>query len=79
MRCVEYNPTIEVTICDLPQQIGLMRKATQDKAGSERIHGVGMNILDEKNMFPTDKRYDVIWTHTVWHGSRPSQARPRCT
>lgn len=61
MRCVEYNPTIEVTICDLPQQIGLMRKATQDKAGSERIHGVGMNILDEKNMFPTDKRYDVIW------------------
>ena len=61
MRCVEFNPSIEVTICDLPQQIGLMQKATHGKAGSERIHGVGMNILDEKNAFPTDKRYDVIW------------------
>ena len=61
MRCVGYNPTIEVTICDLPQQIGLMQKATNGKPGAERIHGVGMNILDEKNAFPTDKRYDVIW------------------
>lgn len=61
MRCVEFNPSIEVTICDLPQQIGLMRKATQGQKGSERIHGIGMNILDEKNAFPTDKRYDVIW------------------
>ena len=61
MRCVEYNPTIEVTICDLPQQIGLMRNATKGQKGAERIHGVGMNILDENNAFPTDKRYDVIW------------------
>ncbi|MBR6508710.1 MAG: class I SAM-dependent methyltransferase [Paludibacteraceae bacterium] len=61
MRCVEYNPAIEVTICDLPQQIGLMKQATQGKAGADRIHGVGMNILDESNAFPTDKRYDVIW------------------
>ncbi len=61
MRCVETNPTIEVTICDLPQQIGLMHQATDGKQGAERIHGVGMNILDEANGFPTDKRYDVIW------------------
>ncbi|MBQ6723043.1 MAG: methyltransferase domain-containing protein [Paludibacteraceae bacterium] len=61
MRCVAYNPSIEVTVCDLPQQIGLMQKATSGKEGAERIHGVGMNILDEHNTFPTDKRYDVIW------------------
>ena len=61
MRCVAYNPTLEVTICDLPQQIGLMREATQGKEGAERIHGVGMNILDEQNAFPTNKHYDVIW------------------
>ena len=61
MRCVQYNPTLEVTICDLPQQIGLMQKATNGQPGAERIHGVGMNILDEKNQFPTDKHYDVIW------------------
>ena len=61
MRCVQYSPDIEVTICDLPQQIGLMQQATAGKQGAERIHGVGMNILDESNAFPTDKRYDVIW------------------
>ena len=61
MRCVEANPNIEVTICDLPQQISLMQQATAGKPGAERIHGVGINILDEANAFPTDKRYDVIW------------------
>lgn len=61
MRCVASHPTIEVTICDLPQQIALMREATKRQAGAERIHGVGMNILDETNAFPSDKRYDVIW------------------
>ena len=61
MRCVASNPTIEVTICDLPQQIKMMRQATDGQPGSERIHGVGMNILDESVAFPTDTRYDVIW------------------
>lgn len=61
MRCVTSNPAIEVTICDLPQQIKLMQQATKGKSGAERIHGVGMNILDENNTFPTDTRYDVIW------------------
>ena len=61
MRCVAFNPSLEVTICDLPQQIELMHHATQGQKGADRIHGVGMNILDESNAFPTDKRYDVIW------------------
>ena len=61
MRCVASNPTIEVTICDLPQQIKMMKQATDGQPGSERIHGVGMNILDESVAFPTDTRYDVIW------------------
>ena len=61
MRCVQYNPTLEVTICDLPQQIGLMQRATANQPGAERIHGVGMNILDENNQFPTERHYDVIW------------------
>lgn len=61
LRCVETNPTIEVTICDLPQQIAMMQQATAGKQGAERIRGVGMNILDETAIFPTDRRYDVIW------------------
>jgi hypothetical protein len=61
MRCVAYNPSIEVTICDLPQQIGLMREATKGEKGAERIHGIGIDILNEQNAFPTDTHYDVIW------------------
>ena len=61
MRCVASNPSIEVTICDLPQQIEMMRHATAGKPGAERIHGIGMDILDEQNTFPTDHQYDVIW------------------
>ena len=61
MRCVNSLPSAEVTICDLPQQITMMRKATDGKPGAERIHGVGMNLLDEQSIFPSDKRYDIIW------------------
>ena len=61
MRCVESSPSIEVTICDLPQQIAMMKQAIAGQKGAERIHGIGMDILNEKSVFPTDKRYDVIW------------------
>ena len=61
MRCVGYNPEARVTICDLPQQIGLMRAATSGKEGAERIAGVGMNLLDRNSAFPTQEHYDVIW------------------
>lgn len=61
MQCVAHNPAIEVTICDLPQQITLMHEAIKGQQGAERIHGVGMDILDEAKTFPTDKHYDIIW------------------
>ena len=61
MRCVAYSEQMHVTICDLPQQIGLMREATKGAEGAERIDGVGMNLLDRTNAFPVDKHYDVIW------------------
>ena len=61
MCCVQKSEDIEVTICDLPQQIALMHQATAGCPGAERIHGVGMNILDEAKPFPTDRRYDIIW------------------
>lgn len=59
-RCVAYNKEVEVTIMDLPQQLELMRKATEGKAGAERIHGYGGNLLDEATAFPTPA-FDVIW------------------
>lgn len=59
MRCVEYNADVEVTIMDLPQQLELMRKATEGLEGAGRVHGHGVNLLDENVPFP--KGFDAIW------------------
>ena len=60
-RCVAYDPQVEMTIVDLPQQIGLMKEATKDDPNAGRIHGFGTNLLDPANGFPADLHPDVIW------------------
>lgn len=61
LQCVGYDPEVQVTILDLPQQIGMMREATQGLPGADRIDGFGTNLLDPAAALPTDKHYDVIW------------------
>lgn len=61
LRCVAYDPQVEVTIADLPQQLEMMRRQTAAKPGSDRIHGYGCNLLDAATPFPTDGTYDAIW------------------
>lgn len=60
-RAVAYNEDVKVTIVDLPQQIGLMRKAVAGMPGEERIDGRPMNVLERENDFPTDVNPDIIW------------------
>ena len=60
-RCVAYDPEVEVTIVDLPQQIALMKEATQGDPHAARIHGHGMNLLDPGSQFPQDLHPDAIW------------------
>ena len=59
LQCVGYNPEVEVTIMDLPQQLALMQKATEGNKGAERIKQYPANLLDEQVVFP--KGFDVIW------------------
>ena len=59
LQCVGYDPEVEVTIMDLPQQLGLMRKATEGKTGAQRIKEYPANLLDEQGVFP--QGFDVIW------------------
>ncbi|MDR2511064.1 MAG: methyltransferase domain-containing protein [Bacteroidales bacterium] len=59
LRCVDYNDNVRVTIMDLPQQIGLMKKATAGLKGAERIFGHGCNLLDKTVPFPED--FEAIW------------------
>ena len=60
-RCVAYDPQVEMTIVDLPQQIGLMKEAIREDPNANRIHGFGTNLLDPGNEFPRDLHPDVIW------------------
>ncbi len=58
-KCVQYNKEVNVTIMDLPQQLGLMKEATADTQGAERIHGHAANLLDRSVPFPTG--FETIW------------------
>ena len=62
LQCVAYCPEAEVTILDLPQQIGMMCNYTAGKPGAERIKGHGINLLDPHAAFPRrEGGLDAIW------------------
>lgn len=70
LQCVGYSRDAEVTILDLPQQIGMMKDNVQQKVESrmlksedaQRIHGYGINLLDKEAPFPKcDGVLDAIW------------------
>ena len=62
LQCVGYDPSVQVTILDLPQQIGMMKENVKDQVGAERISGYGINLLDEKALFPKrEGGLDAIW------------------
>ena len=61
MQCVHHNPEVEVTIVDLPQQIGMMQKQTAGQPGADRIHGYAANMLDDSCPLPADPKFDAIW------------------
>ena len=61
LQCVDYDPAVEVTVMDLPQQLALRRQQTAGKAGADRIDGYATDLLNPANPFPTDRHYDAIW------------------
>ena len=62
LQCVGYDPEVQVTILDLPQQIEMMRSNIEGKPGAERISGYGINLLDENAKFPMrEGGLDAIW------------------
>lgn len=61
LRCVGYDPDVNVTILDLPQQIGMMRENVKDHDGADRIDGLGIDLLDETAEMPADRKFDAIW------------------
>ncbi len=60
LRCVGYDESVNVTIVDLPGQIGMMQKNIEGKNGAHRICGYPTNILDPHSQLPAGQ-WDAIW------------------
>lgn len=60
LRCVEYDSNVNITIVDLPGQIGMMKENIAGKEGAVRIDGFPTNILDGQNELPQGD-WDAIW------------------
>lgn len=61
LRCVDFDKDVNVTILDLPQQIGMMKENIKGHVGAERIDGLGVNLLDESTEMPADRKFEAIW------------------
>ena len=62
LQCVGYDKDVQVTVLDLPQQIGMMQGNIAGKPGAGRIRGYGINLLDADAAFPeADVCPDAIW------------------
>lgn len=59
IKCAGYNPDVQMTILDLPGQLQMAYKNIEKAGFTDRIRGVGMNLLDHSNTFPTG--YDAVW------------------
>ena len=60
LRCVECDQDVQVTIVDLPGQIGMMQENVKGEEGADRIVGYPTNILDEAGVLP-EGPWDAIW------------------
>ncbi|PSV46039.1 methyltransferase [Photobacterium sp. GB-36] len=58
-QCCAYDPDVNVTIIDLPQQIEMALTQAKEKGLAERILGVGTNLLDKSQALPQGA--DVWW------------------
>lgn len=59
LQCVGYDPGVQVTVMDLPQQVALMVETIAGMAGAHRVQGLGVDFLDPAAAVPGG--FDVIW------------------
>lgn len=59
LKCVAYDSDVKVTVFDLPQQIAMMRENVRGCPGSDRIAGVGADILKKDSVLPAG--CDIVW------------------
>jgi hypothetical protein len=59
LQCAKYDPTVKITILDLPGQVKVAQKNIAEAGFEDRISTIGLNLLDGSIPFP--KGADIIW------------------
>lgn len=59
IACAEHDPAVQVTMCDLPGQLGQARPKIAERGLSARVHEQPINVLDPETALPGG--HDVIW------------------
>lgn len=59
LQCVKYSPDVQITILDLPGQLGMADKNIKEAGFEKRISGFPINLLDPHSPFP--KEADAVW------------------
>lgn len=59
LLAAQYNAGVEITMVDLPDQLQNAIRNVAAAGFSDRVHGLGMDLLDESNKFPAG--LDVYW------------------
>jgi len=59
LRCVAYDPEVEVAVLDLPHQAVELAGRVAGQPGAERIRGIGVDLLGPEARIPGG--FDVIW------------------
>jgi hypothetical protein len=59
IQCAKYDPTVKITILDLPGQTKVARKNITDAGFTDRVSTIDTNLLD--NTIPFPEGNDIIW------------------
>ena len=63
LSCCAFDPSVEVTILDLPGQLADAADAAVEAGFEGRIHGVPIDLLDPEAAFP--EGFDAVWVSQV--------------
>ena len=59
VACTRFDPAVQVTIADLPQQLALAKETIRAQGLENRVDLHAIDVLDERAAFPTG--YQTIW------------------
>lgn len=59
IQCAKFDPDVQITIADLPQQLEMARKSIGENHLEDRVVFLPMDVLDESQSFPDG--FDAIW------------------